>query len=310
VKAIWPFRHLGLKALSIGLAVLMWIVVARHETVERGLRVPLELQQFPSGLELQGEPPALVDVRVRGSSDDLSRVQAGDIVAVLDLHAARPGRRLFQLTPEHVRTPFGIDVAQVMPATLVLVFETSMTRRLPVVPAVEGDPAPGFVVGAVTPDPPTVDVVGPESAVKQATEALTDPVSVAGASADVIETVTVGFLDPALRVQAPSPRTARVQVQVLPGPRERILRDRPVRLRDLGPNLAAQALPPSVSVAVRGSREGLGRLTAEQVNPFVDLKGLGPGDYSLTVQIDAFPEGGVAGVEPPMVQVRLTSVQN
>ena len=42
------------------------MVVAGEQTVERGLRVPLELQQFPAGLELQGEPPALVDVRVRG----------------------------------------------------------------------------------------------------------------------------------------------------------------------------------------------------------------------------------------------------
>jgi hypothetical protein len=74
VKAIWPFRHLGLKALSLGIAVLLWMVIAGDQTVERGLRVPLELQQFPPGLELQAEPPALVDVRVRGSSDTLSRV--------------------------------------------------------------------------------------------------------------------------------------------------------------------------------------------------------------------------------------------
>ena len=47
--------------------------------------------------------PALVDVRVRGASSTLSRVSAGDIVAVLDLRGARPGRRLFQLSPEQVR---------------------------------------------------------------------------------------------------------------------------------------------------------------------------------------------------------------
>ena len=76
---MWPFRHLGLKALSVGLAALLWLVVAGEETVERGLRIPLELQQFPEGLELQGEAPALVDVRVRGSSGALSRVGPGEI---------------------------------------------------------------------------------------------------------------------------------------------------------------------------------------------------------------------------------------
>ena len=53
MKTPWPFRHLGLKLLSLGLAVSLWMVVSGEETVERGLRVPLELQQFPSGMELQ-----------------------------------------------------------------------------------------------------------------------------------------------------------------------------------------------------------------------------------------------------------------
>ena len=81
----WPFRHLGLKLWSIALAVLLWMVVAGEETVERGMRIPLELQQFPSGLELQSEAPSTVDVRVRGGSGALSRLSPVDIVAVLDL---------------------------------------------------------------------------------------------------------------------------------------------------------------------------------------------------------------------------------
>src|SRR5437764_15082071 len=100
------FRHLGLKLLSLGLAVSLWMVVSGEETVERSLRVPLELQQFPAGLELQGEPPSTVDVRVRGASGTLGRVSSGDIVAVLDLRGARAGRRLFHLPPELVRAPF------------------------------------------------------------------------------------------------------------------------------------------------------------------------------------------------------------
>ena len=39
---MWPFRHLGLKAVSVGLAALLWLVIAGEETVERGLRIPLD----------------------------------------------------------------------------------------------------------------------------------------------------------------------------------------------------------------------------------------------------------------------------
>src|SRR6266567_4709090 len=60
------------------------ISLAADGRIERGLSVPLELQEFPSGLELQTKPPSTVDVRVRGGSGTLSRVAPVDIVAVLD----------------------------------------------------------------------------------------------------------------------------------------------------------------------------------------------------------------------------------
>ena len=307
MKVIWPFRHLGLKALSLGIAVLLWMVIAGDQTVERGLRVPLELQQFPAGLELQAEPPALVDVRVRGSSDTLSRVGPGDIVAVLDLRAARAGQRFFQLTPEQVRVPFGVEVVQVAPPTIVFVFEPTAVKQLPIRPSVEGDPAPGYVVGTMTVDPPMVEITGPESAVKQATEAVTETVAINGAASDVTESVTVGLLDSALRVKGV--RTATVKVQVRLGPRERTVRNRPVRLRELGASLTAEASPTEVDVLVRGSREGLARLDAESVVPFVDLKGLGAGDYALTVHVDTVADANVARVAPETIRVRLTPVK-
>jgi YbbR domain-containing protein len=210
--SFWPFRHVGLKLLSVGLAVLLWMFVSGEATVERGLRVPLELQQMPAELELQGELPALVDVRVRGGSDTLSRMAAGDIVAVIDVHTARPGQRLFQLTPEQVRAPFGVQVLQVGPSSVAMVFERTATKQVPVVPSVEGTPAPGFVVGTVTSDPQTVEVTGPETAVASATEATTEPVSVAGAREAVNDRVTVGFLDPTLRLKDPRPASVHIEI--------------------------------------------------------------------------------------------------
>src|SRR2546428_8704208 len=123
MKRIWPFHHFGLKVWSVVLAVLLWLGVSGEETVERGLRVPLELQQFPAGLELQGEPPSSVDVRVRGSSGALARISPGDIVAVLDLRGAHVGGRLYHLTSDQVRAPFGVEVVQITPATIAMIFE-------------------------------------------------------------------------------------------------------------------------------------------------------------------------------------------
>ena len=72
-----PFRNIGLKFLSICIAALLWLVVAGDRVVERALRVPIEFQNLPQGLEIVGDPPEDVDVRLRGSSGALGRLGPG-----------------------------------------------------------------------------------------------------------------------------------------------------------------------------------------------------------------------------------------
>lgn len=303
MRVPWPFQHLGLKAVSLGIAVALWVAVAGEEVVERGLRIPLELQQFPAGLEVLGEPPALVDVRLRGTSGALARTLPGDVTAVIDLKGARPGRRLYQLTPDQVRSPFGVEVIQVAPASLALEFEEAATRKVPIVATVDGEPAPGYIAGTPIVEPAEVEIVGPKSAIDSARDAISEAVSVAGASAAVKETVSVGLIDPSLRVK--SSRVATVTVPVMLGPRERTFRDVPVRLRGVGASLAAQSVPPTVLALVRGSREGVGRVSASEVIASVDLTGLGPGLYTLPVRIETPGAVGVVRIEPETVQITI-----
>lgn len=303
--ARFVFGNAWLKLLSLGIALGLWMVVSGQETVERGLRVPLELTQVPAGLELLGDVPATVDVRVRGASGTLSRVAAGDVVAVLDLHTAQTGRRLFPLTPDQVRVPFGVEIMQVLPSAVTMAFEPSTSREVPIAPAVDGRPAPGYMIGALSSEPRAVEVIGPESAVKRATEVVTEPVSVAGARAAVKQTVIIGLLDPALRLK--SARSAAVTVQIVPAPLERTLRNEPVHLRHLGAGLQAESVPPAVDLTVRGNRETLSHVAADDIAAFVDLAGLGPGQYSLTVHADSSRDAGVTRVNPESVQVRILS---
>lgn len=308
MRRLWPFRHFGLKLMSVGLAVLLWLTVSGEEMVERGLRVPLELQQFPAGLEIQGEAPSTVDVRVRGTSGALSRVAAGDVVAVLDLRAARAGNRLFPLTPELVHVPFGVEIVQIIPSTIALSFEPSATSEVPVVASTEGEPAPGYVLGKVTVTPDRVEIVGPESAVKRAREAVTETISVADLRESETSAVTIGLADPALRLK--TQRSASVQVQILPGAGERTVRNRPVHLQNLGSHLSAQAMPVVVDVGLRGSRESLLRLDAESVTAYVDVAGLGAGDYVLAVHATASDQAGVTHLDPATVKVRISSAKD
>ncbi len=304
----WPFRHFGAKVFSVAAAVLLWMTVSGEETVERGLRVPLELQQFPAGLEISGELPTTVDIRLRGGSAALSRLAPGDVVAVLDLRSARPGQRVFPLTPEQVRAPFGIAIVQVSPSAIAMMFENSVSRRVPVRPAIDGTPAPGFEVGKMDADPPTVEVTGPESAVKRVTEVVTEPVPVTGARERVRETVTVGVLDPALRISGAKSAVVTVAIQL--APLERTFRGRPVHRRNLGATFDAQVDPAAVDLMLRGNREALARLTPDDIVAYVDLTDVGAGEYAaLPVHVDAPDRVGVTRIAPASVRVRIVRVK-
>lgn len=298
-----PFRYLGLKILAIALAALLWLTVAGEHVVERSLRVPLEFRNIPEALEIVGNAPDSVDVRVRGSSAVLSRLQSGEIVAVLDLGNARAGSRLFHIRNDAVRSPFGVEVAQVAPATLSLELEKSARRRVPVVPATEGDPAPGFVVGRVTADPATVEIVGPDSRVRQVAEATTEPVSVKDARVRVRDAVTVGVVDPSVRLT--QALRAEVTVEIWPAPVERTISDVPVRYRNLTQGLRANISPQLVHVSVRGSKDALADLRGDSIQAFVDLAGLGSGQYNLRVQVDPSERFGVIAIDPAIVLVTI-----
>ena len=294
------FRHIGLKVISVALATLTWLLVSGEQIVDRALRIPLEFTNLPPQLELVGDTPTVVDVRVRGSSGALSRVAAGELVAVLDLRSARTGPRLFHLTGSEVRAPFGIEVVQVNPSNVSIAFEESATKLVPVVPEIGGDPMDGYVVGAVSADPAMVHVVGPASAVARLTEAITEPISVSGASNGVIESVNIGVTDPSVRLQLP--QSARVSVEVTAAPVEWAVEAIPVQVRHgVAP---AQMGVHHVTVHVRGPREARAH-GADAYEATIDVEGLGAGQFQLPVRVVPPPRVGVVRVDPAEVHVRL-----
>jgi YbbR domain-containing protein len=298
-----PFRNLGLKVLAIALASLLWLTVAGQHIVERSVRVPLEFRNIPQSLQIVGNTPDTIDVRVRGSSAVLTRLEPGEIVAVLDVSGARTGSRLFQVRADEVRAPFGVEVTQVVPSTLTLDLERSASRKVPIVPAVDGQPAPGYVVGTRTVEPAAVEIIGPESRVRQVSEATTEPVSIKDARARVRDTVNVGVIDSSVRLA--QPQTAQVTIDIWPAPVERRVADVPIRWRNLPAGLSAQLSPNLTNVTVRGTRELVDGLRPDAILAYVDLAGLGAGRYNLRVQVDQTERFGVDTIDPPLVTVTI-----
>jgi YbbR domain-containing protein len=164
------------------------------------------------------------------------------------------------------------------------------------------------VVGQITAEPATVEIEGPESHIKKLASAITEPISVTGARANVRDVVAVGLVDSTCRLVRP--QNVTVIVEVLPAPIERELSEVLVRARNLGSGIAAPRISPrTVTLSVRGHREALAGVDPETVEAFVDLTGLGPGQYSLRVQVDPSEHFGVADISPTVVDVTIRAIK-
>lgn len=301
--AAFPFRNIGLKFLSISIAALLWLVVAGDRVVERALRAPIEFQNLPDGLEIVGNPPEDIDVRLRGSSGTIGRLSPGDMSVVIDLRSARPGRRLFHLTASQMRVPYGVEVVQIAPATLPIAFENSALRIVQVRPSIEGQPAPGYEVGEITAEPSTVEVVGPEGSLRGLDEAMTEPVSIANATRPIREVVTVGVADPSVRLR--EPQTATITIQIVPGTATRRLAGLSIDVSNLEAGLRARVTPSVVAVELRGTRASVDRITADDLGLMVDAAGRGPGEYDVDVRLSDVPGVTIEAVTPSTVKLRL-----
>jgi YbbR domain-containing protein len=175
----------------------------------------VELQGMPADLELVGPAPDTVDVRVRGSSNALTRLGPGDIAAVIDLKSARDGRRVFTLGPGQVLVPAGLETVQVSPSTLSMEFEATVTRRVPVEARTDGDPEKGFRVVRVASVPEQVEISGPASVVARVDSVMTDAVSVEGRRETVRSTVPVGVNAALVRIRGPQMVTVTVTIEAV-----------------------------------------------------------------------------------------------
>jgi YbbR domain-containing protein len=239
-----------------------------------------------------------VEVRLRASPGIIHRLSPGDVSALIDLAGTGEGERIVHLTPPAIRVPFGVEVVKIAPSIITLNFERTLQRSVPIRPRLLGRPAPGYEVAEVTSDPAEARLAGPKSRVQEIESAFTEPVSVEGAEGSVVDTVTIGVEDPQLRIMGSS--STRVTANIREVQEKRTFDDVEVAAR----GGAAQLRPAAVRVVLEGPASLVRRLRKEDVHPFVNVAG-DAAPRRIKVAVDLAQEGlNVLTTEPPEVMVR------
>lgn len=186
---------------ALVVAFLLWYSgpgQRRERISERRVVAPLTLAGIPPNLVITSDVPESVAVRLRGFLSPLLQ-SPQPLEVVLDLSDARPGARTFPIEESDFQLPPDVAVVGVDPPEIVLQLERLENKTVPVRPVVEGEPAPGYVVGEVRVAPQQLTVRGPGSLLDALEHVETTPVSVNGATDAVEAAVQPRLPHPQLR---------------------------------------------------------------------------------------------------------------
>jgi hypothetical protein len=111
-------QNLGLKALSLIMAVVIWFFVDVGKEMEISMAVPVLFKNIPAGLVIAGAPPPPINVRLKGPKISLLKFREERPALLLDMKGAGEGITGFPGLESMINLPEGVRVTRVTPAAM------------------------------------------------------------------------------------------------------------------------------------------------------------------------------------------------
>jgi len=266
------------KALSLLLAVSLWAWLQTEEVVDRPSRAQVSYD-LPDGLTPVETLARTLVVTVRGPQGRVRALDGGTLSMDVDLSDAEQGKLSIDFSEHRIDgLPTGLEVVHISPPGVELQLDKEMNRIVRVRAAVIGDPAEGWKRRSVIVDPPTVEIQGPQSLVRNIAEVSTDIVDISGLRKPLEKKVALAV--DRRTVKAVDKGKVTVNIAIDPVLVDKNFADVPVRLKG-APGWSTPTA--TARVAVEGPQNLVQRLTSD--------------DISLSVLLPDAVEPGTDGVE-------------
>jgi YbbR-like protein len=208
------FENIGWKLLALGVAVVIWVVVASEPELSTFTTVRVEYKNLPDDLEISSEPVSTVVLELRGPSGELRGV--GESIrpsVILDMSSAHAGDRTYPIGDGSVKLARGVRLVRSIPSSVSFRFEARRSRMVPVEVRFSGEGQNGYAIAHSQVEPSEVQVIGPRSRVLRVDEVVTDTVDVSNVVGTSEFHVHLLVDDPFVRVAGPSEAVVRVTMK-------------------------------------------------------------------------------------------------
>lgn len=276
------------------------VVVSRTVTVR-----PVIVGPVPSGLDV-GDPVVEDDaVTVTGAASAVERVAEAQARISIDASGIDINRLVDLLPVDLAGEPvLEVDVEPASTRVRLAIFSDRQTKTLPIRPVVAGSPAAGFEVASVTVDPIVIAVEGDADDLVVLEVADTAPVTVTGATSNVVSETTLELPD---GVQALGDATITVTVTLRPVTSSRNFDAGLILVGALADRHYEVSID-RVLVTIGGSIADLDRLSGSELALTLDVTGLDVGSHEVSVSanlqtgltlIGASPNPIIVTISPP-----------
>jgi YbbR domain-containing protein len=293
--------NFGLKVLAVVIALGLW--VAGHRDVERAVEVPVEFRNIPSDLMVMDNRVDYVVLRLTGPRTLVSTLDAEDLKLGLDLNGTRPGAVSYPLSSGSFNIPRGVTIARITPPVIHLRLEPVSKRMLPVTVRFVNKPPAGQRISETVVTPQRVSVLGPAEEVRRLVSVETVAIDLEESRSLLKRRVRLSTDGKPLSF---TPDQVEVTVTLTEEEISRSFTDIEVEAKDFTGEYTTS--PPAVYLQLFGPRSIIEKLEVGKDRVYLDLKGLPPGQHSVSLSVDLPPEIKVTEQKPRRFKVHIKKV--
>ncbi|KAF0184196.1 MAG: hypothetical protein FD164_522 [Nitrospirae bacterium] len=182
-----PKKNIGLKILSVALAITLWFYVSNRGESETSVEAQVDFKNIPAGMEILRQNLRKVTVSVLGYEQEIYRLRPADVRVVVDLGSAKKGENVQSIVRENIVLPRSLKVLRIEPATIKVFLDETAMRAVQVKPYITGAPERPFALKSVVVKPSIVRIEGPRSEIEKMSVIRTDPIDITGLDEDVVQ---------------------------------------------------------------------------------------------------------------------------
>ncbi len=295
-------RHLGLKFLALVMAAVLWSMAVGREKAEIGLNVPLEMVNFPPDMVVANQIPDGISVRIRGSAALTRQLANRKLRFSINLAETKEGPNNFTLLPDALSLPRGLEVTRLTPSTITVELERLTTKTLSLLPVIQGEPIPGYMIDEITLEPGQVDVRGPERLLGGLGRLWTEPIDVTKLTQSAVIPIKPSLPD--VSVTLAKPVEIKAQIRIGEKIVTRPFNDVPMEVVNAANKYEIHK--DTVDLSIRGPLNTMTELGAGKgLKVVLNLAGLEPGTYKRRPVVVVPVNMEVLEVDPKEIRVKI-----